>query len=188
MRIALVDTTPRATLYPLPLLKIGAWRKAEGDECVLFRDCLPAADDYESIWLTTCFTFDIPHALGMAIEAKKRARLVRVGGISATLMPQRFERHGLNVHQGLVPEAEGMPPDYSLLGIAPTYSITHTSRGCSRRCGFCMVSTLEPLFQERRAWECDLHPAAKKIMFYDNNWLAKKRETYLEILVYYSGW
>ena len=180
MRIAMIDTTPNAKLYPLSLMKLSAWRKAEGDECVLFRDRLPAPGEFDAIWLTTCFTFDLPHALGMAIEAKKRAKSVRVGGISATLLPQHFEKHGLEVHQGLLPEAEAMTPDYSLLGEPPEYSITHTTRGCSRRCGFCMVSTLEPKFKSRKGWIADIHPDTKKVLFYDNNWFAKGKKKVME--------
>ena len=41
MRIALIDTTKKQTVYPVALLKIGAWRKSLGDECVLFRNKLP---------------------------------------------------------------------------------------------------------------------------------------------------
>ena len=175
MRIALIETTPKAKVYPLPLLKLGAWRKSEGDECTLFRDTLPKAGEFDAIWLTTCFTFDIPHSLGMAIEAKKRAPEVRVGGVAATLLPKHFEKHGLDVHCGLVPEAETAAPDYSLLGTTPEYSIAHTSRGCSRRCGFCMVSTLEPEFQNRARWADDLHPDTKAIQFFDNNWFAKDK-------------
>ncbi len=173
MRIALIDTTPKARLYPLPLLKIGAWRKSLGDECVLFRDRLPKQSEFDAIWLTTCFTFDIPHALGIAIEAKRRAEHVMVGGVAATLLPEHFERHGLEVHQGLLPDAEAMPPDYTLLGKTPEYSITHTSRGCSRKCGFCMVRKLEPVFSARQKWVNDIHPATQQVLFYDNNWLAK---------------
>ena len=175
MRIALVDSTPRAKLYPLPLLKIGAWRKAEGDDCALFRDHLPPAGEFDEIWITTCFTFDIPHALGIVREAKNRAGKVRVGGVAASLLPEHFEREGVEVHRGLIPEAEQYPPDYGFLGHTPEYSISHTSRGCIRKCGFCMVHRLEPEFIHLEHWERDLHLATRKVLFYDNNWLAKDR-------------
>jgi hypothetical protein len=175
MRIALVDTTPKAAIYPVSLLKIGAWRKTLGDVCALYSDRLPAKDTADEIWLTTCFTFDIPHSLGMVREAKNRAPVVKVGGVAATLLPQYFEKEGAEVHRGLIPEAEAMAPDYSLLPTPPEYSITHTSRGCIRKCGFCMVHRLEPEFTERE-WERDLAPGARKILFFDNNWLGKPME------------
>ena len=168
MRIALIDTAKKPTCYPVALLKIGAWRQSLGDECELFTNRLPKEAD--EIWLTTCFTFDIPHALGIVNEAKKRAPVVKVGGVAATLLPEYFE--GVDVHLGLIPEAELFSPDYSLLPEPPEYSITHTSRGCIRKCKFCMVSSLEPSFHNRD-WLDDLAPGAKQIRFYDNNWLVK---------------
>jgi len=164
MRIALIDTTPKAKQYPLPMLKIGAWRKSLGDTCELFDNRLPVAGEFDAIWLTTCFTFDIPHSLGVA----------------ASLLPEQFERRGLRVHRGLIPEAEAMAPDYSLLPEEPDYSITHTSRGCPRRCEFCMVHRLEPKFSRRETWTSDLHPQANRILFYDNNWFAKGKRRLLE--------
>lgn len=170
MRIALVDTTKKPTAYPVALLKIGAWRKELGVECQLYTNQLP--DMADEIWLTTCFTFDIPHAMGIAKEAQKRAARVRVGGVAATLLPEHFERLGVDVHRGLIPEAETARPDYGLLSEPPKYSVTHTSRGCIRKCKFCMVPKLEPEFTNRD-WAGDLYHGASKIVFYDNNWLAK---------------
>jgi hypothetical protein len=171
VRIALVDTTKKPTAYPIALLKIGAWRKALGDECELFTNALPKGAD--EIWLTTCFTYDIPHALGIVRAAKDRAPVIKVGGIAATLLPEYFEQEGIEVHRGLIPEAEEYHPDYSLLPEPPAYSIAHTSRGCIRKCKFCMVHRLEPEFHNRD-WTGDLAPGAKRILFYDNNWLAKE--------------
>lgn len=178
MRIALVDGTPTSTLYPLPLLKIGAWRQSLGDECKIFYSTLPSAGEYDEIWITTRFTFDVPFAVGLVREAKKRARRVLVGGISASLLPEYFEREGVEVHRGLIPEVESFAPDYSLLGFKPEYSISHTSRGCIRKCGFCMVTKLEPAFTDRPDWDRDLSPLTTKVYFYDNNWLAKPPEQF----------
>ena len=99
-------------MYPLPLLKIGAWRKAQGDYCQIFNNQLPEKGTFDEIWITTTFTYDIPHALGIVREAKKRASRVWVGGISASLLPEHFERQGVEVHKGLIPEAEKYHPDY----------------------------------------------------------------------------
>jgi len=167
---------PHGKIYPLALLKIGAWRKSLGDTCELFDDRLPKAGEFDEIWITTVFTFDIPHAIGMVREAKNRAGRVLVGGVSATLLPEKFEAEGVEVHRGLIPDAEVFSPDYSLLGFTPEYSISHTSRGCVRRCGFCMVHKLEPEFYNRRDWVNDIHSQTKKVLFFDNNWLAKDIE------------
>lgn len=183
MRIALINSMPIKSrskrLYPLALLKIGAWRKSLGDECTIYEAKLPQEGEFDEIWITTVFTYDIPYALGLVREAKKRAAVVRVGGISATLLPEHFEREGVIVHKGLLPEAEAFSPDYKLLGEIPEYSITHTSRGCIRKCKFCMVPKLEPDFKDRLGWRNDLYPGASKILFYDNNWFAKDNDGFM---------
>ena len=173
MRIALIDSNPKPKMYPLPLLKIGAWRKSLGDQCVIFNNRLPEKDEFDEIWITTTFTFDVSHALGIVREAKNRASRVLVGGVASSLLPKRFESLGVEVHVGIHDEIESMHPDYSLLDTVPTYSISHTSRGCVRKCGFCMVNRLEPKFFNRKNWENDIHPDADQIVFYDNNWFAK---------------
>jgi len=96
--------------------------------------------------------------------------------VASTLLPDYFQHPGIEVHLGLQPEAENYAPDYSLLDEDPDYSITYASRGCVRKCKFCMVSRLEPEFRNRRDWIRDLNPRAKRILFYDNNWLAKSVE------------
>lgn len=172
MRIALVDTTRRRQHYSVALLKLGAWRRSLGDECALFEGPLPDVGDFDEIWLSTIFSFDMPRALTFATEARRRADRVLVGGVSATLFPQYFEREGFEVVRGLVPEAEAMAPDYDLLGARPKYAVTHTSRGCPRNCDFCMVSELEPKFFVRTDWQRDVPDDAEEILFYDNNVLA----------------
>ena len=179
MRVALVETTSRAKVYPIALLKIGAMLKDLGHECQLFRDTLPPAGEFDEIWVTTLFTFDIPHAVGIVREAKKRADCVCVGGVAASLFPERFEAEGVEVHRGLYLPAENVVPDYSLLGYDPEYSITYASRGCIRKCKFCMVPKLEPEFEEV-TWEGWLHPSTTKVQFFDNNWLAKPEKGWLE--------
>lgn len=164
---------PDNKMYSYPLLKIGAWRKSLGDTVKLYSDRLPEPNEFDEIWLTTVFTFDILHALGLVREATKRCKVVKVGGISATLFPDKFRSEGVEVHTGLIPEAEHFHPDYSILPETPKYSIVHTSRGCVRKCGFCMVTKLEPVFSHCPDWEKSIHPKTTRVLFYDNNFLAK---------------
>jgi hypothetical protein len=176
LRIALIDSNRKGKIYPLALLKIGAWQKSLNNYCELFDNKLPDAGLFDEIWITTVFTFDIPYVIGMVREAKKRCKDIKVGGVSASLLPEHFEKEGINVYKGLIPEAEEFSPDYSLLGFAPEYSISHTSRGCIRKCKFCMVPKLEPVFGGRTTWINDVHPMTKRVLFFDNNWLASDTE------------
>jgi hypothetical protein len=176
MRIALVDSRATRTLYPLGLLKLGAWRKRLGDKCKLFAREIPRRGLYDEIWISTLFTYEIPEAVRLVQDAKKTGARVLVGGIAASLMPEPFERAGAKVRAGLVPEAEREVPDFSLLPDPPEFAITYTSRGCVRKCGFCMVKNLEPEYKNRPEWPQDVPAGAKKIIFNDNNWLAKPIE------------
>jgi len=174
MRIALIDGNKKSLAYPIALLKIGAWLKSLGHKCKLFSNRLP--DDnikYSEVWISTVFTFDIPFVRGMIQEAKKKYKTIKVGGIAASLMPEHFKIEGVEITTGRIPEIEKFTPDYSLLNEKPEYSIAYLSRGCIRKCKFCMVSILEPKFENVNDWEKDLYPGAKHILFYDNNWLAK---------------
>lgn len=193
MRIALINTAEIKEMlsrpsyhwgrpYSIALLKIGGMLKKQGHECKLFNDRLPPAGEFDEIWVTTLFTYQIRKAAALTREATNRAKVVKVGGVAASLMPEYFERHGVVVHKGLLPEAEGATPDYSLLSFVPGYSVAYTSRGCIRKCRFCMVSRLEPDFTDVPNWEKMLCKGIKKVQFYDNNWLAKpiaalKRDT-----------
>lgn len=171
MRIALIDSSPSAKLYPVGLLKIGAMLKDKGHKCKLFYSTLPQKNEYDEIWIGTVFTFDVKKSIAIAREAKHRAKRVFVGGVSVSLMPEKFKALGVDVHIGLHEEAEKYSPDYSLLEEKPKYSITHTSRGCVRKCEFCMVPKIEGKFYRRNGWERDIHKDTKKILFYDNNFL-----------------
>jgi hypothetical protein len=174
MRIALISASPKKGLYPIGLLKIGAMLKDRGDDCKLYNGTLPKVNEADEIWVSTVFSFDIAHDLGIILEAKNRCPVVRAGGVSATLFPERFIKAGALVHKGIMPEAEKYNSDFTLLDYIPKQSITHTSRGCVRKCEFCMVPKVEPKFTQRKIWPGDIHKDSEEILFYDNNWLAKK--------------
>ena len=175
MRVALVDTMTKPQFYPVGLLKIASWQRSLGNQCTLFSNSLPPETGYDAAFVGTTFTFEIPRAIAMIKKIQERIKDVTVGGISATLLPHKFEDLGVKLIRGLHPDAESFCPDYSVLPDPPTYSICHTSRGCIRKCEFCMVRVLEPKFYNKD-WVKDLAPKTNKIVFYDNNWLAKKRE------------
>lgn len=101
--------------------------------------------------------------------------------ISASLFPEYFEREGFEVIRGIVPEAEALAPDYDLLEEPPTYAVTQTTRGCPRKCDFCMVPILEPTVSVRDRWSNDVPEGVSEIIFYDNNILAQPRAQFLRL-------
>jgi hypothetical protein len=178
MRIALINSSPSKTTYSIACLKIGAWLKSRGDYCELFEDVLPPAGDFDEIWISTVFTFDAHHVITLIREAKKRCNRVQVGGISATLLPDIYRAEGVDVVVGYQHEAEGFIPDYSLLKKPTPYSILYTSRGCIRRCAFCMVPILDPVFYDIPDWEKYISPDSNSLIFYDNNFTAKPMDSF----------
>jgi len=86
---------------------------------------------------------------------------------------------GYNLQKELPPEIENMKPDYSLY---PTNdaSIGFFSRGCFRKCHFCIVDQKEGKFRRTQHPSLWYKPAFKKITFLDNNILADK-EWFMEV-------
>jgi hypothetical protein len=101
-----------------------------------------------------------------------------LGGILASMQPERFKGLNVKTHAGLLSAAEKYPPDYSLFPDLD-YSLTFTSRGCVRQCPFCVVWRMEPKFECKEWWK-DIDLTKKEIIFMDNNWFAKKKEDWLK--------
>ena len=170
-------------LLPVGLLKIGAYLKSEGVKTKLIR--LNSEQDFDKeildfepdlVLVTSVFTY-WSKQVKEAVEYSKKIIPdvpVVVGGIFASLMPERCKEYtGCDyVQQGIIPEAEGIAPDYSLLGEDAEeidYQIIHSSRGCKRKCGFCGVYTIEPEFTSKKSIRNEI--IRKKLVFYDNNLL-----------------
>lgn len=189
-RVLLVEPAYNNPYPPLGLLKISTWHKKKGDEVQLVKDirydeeidrfeknrrCYKKLKDhYDIIYITSLFTYQASFVTSSIRYYKERfpnARL-RVGGIMATLIPDLIKRNtGVDPHVGLLRGAENCPPDYSWYPNLP-YSITFTTRGCPRNCDFCGVARHEPEFKTKDNWMQDIDITKRKIIFWDNNWLA----------------
>jgi hypothetical protein len=126
------------------------------------------------IYVSSLFTFHFPEVIKSIryYQEKYPHAEIKVGGVAATLLPELIKKEtGINPHVGLLDEVEECPPDYSLFPNLK-FSITTTTRGCIRQCKFCVVRSIEPKYFVREAWERDLNPNSKKIVFWDNNWLS----------------
>lgn len=119
MKVGLVDVDGHN--FPnLALMKISAWHKAQGDT-VCFASSL---DFYDKIYMAKVFTFteDDLHCY--------QAKEIVTGGT------------GYNLTSVLQKEIENSYPDYSLYGITNT-AYGFLTRGCPRKCPFCIVSQKE---------------------------------------------
>lgn len=85
-----------------------------------------------------------------------------------------FGGTGFNLITKLPEEAQHKKPDYGLYPHVD-YSLGFTSRGCIRKCAFCVVPEKEGFIREHSPIEEFLEPSFKKIVLLDNNFLASPR-------------
>jgi hypothetical protein len=126
--VLLVDVDSR--IPNLALMKLSAWHKRQGYEVLLFRcrgkQVIPRV---EARWtyISCVFSWNAPFAIKLA-EILPNAQ-IGGSGVGDTKLPN---------------EIEHMMPDYELYGC--DYSMGYTTRGCIRRCDFCLVWRVEGPF------------------------------------------
>ena len=181
--VLLVEPGYKSIHPPLGLMRISSWHKKIGDKVDFVKENSEPnyfgytppklKKSYDVIYITSLFTYCYEQVIACIREYQllfPHAK-IKVGGILATLLPHLIKREtGITPHTGLLSEVEKYPPDYSLFPKL-NYSITFTTRGCVRKCRYCVVSKVEPKFFVREHWERDIAPQHKKIIFWDNNWL-----------------
>lgn len=135
--------------YPnLALMKLSSWLKAQGCE-----PCLQQTPDHTTAYGSVIFTENKSR-----VEFWLRAHPdIGMGG------------SGWNLETKLLPEIEGLRPDYGLYGV--DYGMGFLSRGCIRSCPFCIVQKKEgPLRQVARLADL-LNPLSDFLVMLDNNLL-----------------
>jgi hypothetical protein len=174
MHILLVEPNYYTRYPPLGLLKLAAYHKSKGDSVELVRgEVVPSAKP-NRIYVTSLFSYAWKpvHKTVHFYKNKYPDVEVWLGGIYASLLPDHAIMSGADhIHEGLFYEAEDLMPDYSLV---PYWdgSIIFSSRGCIRKCPFCAVPTLEKDFIPKRSIAKFIHPAHKRVILWDNNFLA----------------
>jgi len=135
LRVLLVEPDYYTRYPPLGLLKLSAYHKARGDEVHLVRGCQPAPWTPDRICITSLFTYawEPVHRAIMYFRAHHPFVRIQVGGVYASLFPQRVEACGAEAVKGTSPELDSLRPDYSLVPHWPA-SILFASRGCIRAC------------------------------------------------------
>ena len=156
---------------------------------------------WDRIYVATLFTFEYKATLDAIHYAKSLANqdtYIEVGGISASLMPDAFERDtGIRPNVGLLnyPGCLGLPGDECIDELPLDYSIldqidykypSHdayflsATKGCGMRCGFCAVQRLEPKYipyydiKEKVRIIDETFGPKKDLLLMDNNVLISK--------------
>lgn len=201
-RILLVEPNYKNKYPPIGLMKISTYYKKNGDFVEFHKGLMPQteAKTYDKVFITTLFTFDFSMCVQtiryyIAIVGIEN---VFVGGIAATIMPENFEKEipGVKIltNQLISSNLLGykdnvnidiLELDYDILWdvayeypMADSYFI-YTSRGCPRKCVFCAVKTLEPIFY-------DCNNIAVQIKNVDSNFGIKKNLLVMDNNILYS--
>lgn len=167
--ILLIEPNYTNKFPPLGLMRLSTFHKRLGDRVVFSKGQLPgelAEKRWDRVYVSTLFTFEweqTKNSIAYALMVVKNKRMVFVGGIMATLMPELFIETfpTINLVKGLLnrkgtlglcgeKHIDRLTPDYDILDdieykypAADTYFL-YMTRGCGMRCQFCAVQTLEP--------------------------------------------
>ena len=167
MKIGLIDVDGSG--YPnLALMRISAWHKAQGDEVEWWWSDLVHYDVvYMSKVFSDTYTPDIPTPLNAGVVIQGGT------GYCITLGEDGKEHFDQSRNTALPAEMESMFPDYSIYPEA-AFAVSMTSRGCPRKCGFCIVSAKEGRQSVKTADVADFYAGQKEIKVLDPNLTACK--------------
>ena len=131
----------------LALMKLSAWHKQQGDTVEWWNPLLP----YDRVYSSKVFTFtpECPYLPENTVR----------GGTGYGIMDE------------LPPEIDAMFPDYSLYPKCK-HAIGFLTRGCIRKCPWCIVPKKEGKIRPYQSWREIKRPDSRDIVFMDNNVLA----------------
>ena len=149
MKIGLIDVDGHSGFPNLALMRLSAWHKGCGDHVEWWNGFC----HYDRVYMSKVFTFTPD--VDTVIDADEIIR----GGTC-------YKNYG-----SLPDEIERTAPDYSIYpGV--DYAIGFLTRGCIRRCPWCIVPQKEGQIRPAATWEEIKRPDSRKIIFMDNNVLA----------------
>lgn len=133
MRIGLIDVDGHN--YPnLPLMKISAWHKQQGDTVEWY---YPISGHFDKVYMSKVFSFSEDYIYPVDAD-----EVVKGGSGYCISLVDGKEVYDKERDVGLPPEIEHIYPDYSLYDIEDT-AYGFLTRGCPRGCDFCHVKAKE---------------------------------------------
>lgn len=171
MEIGLFDVDSHN--YPnLPLMKISAWHKSQGDHVEFVRPLDSFSKHYDKIYVSKVFGNEYVKFADYNIQADE----VVFGGTGfAVTVENGKETYHKDRDPNLPYEIEHIYPDYSLY---PKYTKNKAfgflTRGCCNNCEFCIVSKKEGLCSTKVADLSEFWRGQKYIDLLDPNLLACK--------------
>lgn len=188
-KILLVEPPYKTKHLPLALQKIATYHLNKKDEVSFFKGNLPIFNKEmgifpvpDIVYITSMFTYQGKQTVKTINHYKKLFpdSEIKVGGVFPTLMPEYLEeKTGIKPHIGLWPEIDNELANFDLFkkeNYKHENGIVFTSRGCIRKCGFCAVRKLEPIFFVQENWREQIanvvKNGCKKVYIQDNNFTA----------------
>jgi len=167
-RIGLIDVDNQDKLndcFPnLPLMKLSAWHKAQGDIVEWYHPLFSGHMDKVYVGKVFSFTPDYEYF----IDADE---IVRGGSGYCISLENGKEKYDSSRDHNLPYEIEHIYPDYSIYGI-DSVAYGFMSRGCPRGCDFCHVKDKEGTKAYKVADLNEFWNGQKKIVLLDPNTLA----------------
>lgn len=167
MKIGLIDVDGHN--YPnLPLMKISAWHKSQGDSVEWYQPLLSGRMD--KVYMSKVFSFTPDYEF--CIDADE---IIKGGSGYAIKLIDGKEVYDKSVDKDLPEEIEHIYPDYSLYpNETKDTAYGFLTRGCPRRCGFCHVEAKEGRCSYKVADLSEFWRGQKRIILCDPNILACK--------------
>lgn len=180
MRIGLIDVD--GSNFPsLPLMKISAWHKAQGDEVSWYDPLLSGHMD--KVYMSKVFSFSPDYQYFIDAE-----EIIKGGSGYAISLVDGKEVYDKSKDPNLPDEIEHIYPDYSIYGITDT-AYGFLSRGCPRGCDFCHVEAKEGRRSYKVADLSEFWNGQKNIVLCDPNILAcREWKDLLQQLIDSKAW